>query len=253
MDKYILEYKWTVSRGRESYGYNICSLYVDGKKVSSCNGGGYDMKGTALGNWIARKFEKELLALKPEDMPEQSHWERNAERNVYECECKKCKYEFRMEISSELPTCPICKNSKDMDVSIVYGTLGMNDGKRVVDGRYFYGLSFHDPDYDPGKAVIGENCTDRTITKDGEAIGMTVEEAEKEGKSLGLERYQAFYSASSKTPTERHIVPLIGGACGISSVEAIMKAIGCRLEFVSERSKSSTYILRCGKEREGDE
>ena len=56
-----LKFKYTTSKGRDSYGYNICSLWVDGEKQASTCGGGYDMKGTALGNWIARKFEKELL------------------------------------------------------------------------------------------------------------------------------------------------------------------------------------------------
>lgn len=45
----VLQFKWTISRGRDTYGYNICSLYVDGKKVSGCSGGGYDMMGTCLG------------------------------------------------------------------------------------------------------------------------------------------------------------------------------------------------------------
>ena len=55
------KFKYTTSRGRDSYGYNICSLWVDGEKKASTCGGGYDMKGTALGNWISRKFQKELL------------------------------------------------------------------------------------------------------------------------------------------------------------------------------------------------
>ncbi len=58
-----LKFKWTVSRGRDTYGYNICSLWVDGRKVSSCNGGGYDMKGTALANWIQEKFKEEVKKL----------------------------------------------------------------------------------------------------------------------------------------------------------------------------------------------
>ena len=52
--------KWTISRGRDTYGYNICSLYVGNKKVTSCKGGGYDMKGTALGDWIAQEFQEVL-------------------------------------------------------------------------------------------------------------------------------------------------------------------------------------------------
>ena len=61
-----LKFKYTTSRGRDSYGYNICSLWVDGEKTASTCGGGYDMKGKALGNWIARKFQNELLKFKEE-------------------------------------------------------------------------------------------------------------------------------------------------------------------------------------------
>jgi len=53
-------FKWTVSKGRDTYGYNICSLWIDGDKVSSCNGGGYDMKGTAFGKWLG-EVERENL------------------------------------------------------------------------------------------------------------------------------------------------------------------------------------------------
>jgi hypothetical protein len=60
-DKYNLKFRWTTSRGRDTYGYNICSLLVNGEKVASCNGGGYDMQGTSLGDWVARKFKDQLL------------------------------------------------------------------------------------------------------------------------------------------------------------------------------------------------
>lgn len=154
-----LELKWSVSRGRDTYGYNICSLYVDRVKVSSCNGGGYDMQGTALGNWVERAFREELLTL----------------------------------------TEP------------------------------FYGLTFHDPNYDPAKVVID---------------GQTIEEREEAGLSLGLERYQAFHGASSKVPTERHVIPLIDGACGFGEVEKVLRAIGYRLEYVPTRGRNqSIYRL----------
>ena len=155
----VLEFKWTVSRACDSYGYNICSLYVDGKKVSSCNGGNYDMKGTALGNWIAKAFEKELLTFK----------------------------------------------------------------------KPYYGLTFHDPNYNPGAEVID---------------GKTIVEREKEGLSIGLERYQAFHSASSKLPTEKHIIPLIDGACGFSCMETILDSgLSHRLKYISGSKNRSTYLL----------
>lgn len=153
---YTLRFSWGISRGRDTYGYNICSLYVHGTRVASCNGGGYDMEGTCLGSWIARAFKDRLLKLRKE----------------------------------------------------------------------FYGLTFHNPDFDPGKA---------------EVEGETVEEREEAGKSIGLERYQAFYRASSKLPTRKHRVPLIDGACGMSSVQRILEAVGGSMRLV-RRGKRDTTI-----------
>lgn len=237
-----LEFKWTVSRGRETYGYNICSLYVDGCKVASCNGGGYDMRGTALGRYIARAYADRLNALTPDQMPAQSHWERAREPRML-CDDVDCRIAHKVAKPGtdefELPAlppgteiCPHCGGETHAD---------QRDGRTVDDGRYFYGLTFHDPNFDPGKAVIGCETSDRTF---GGAEGETVEQAEAAGKSLGLERYQAFYSASSKVPTPRHTVPGIDGACGFSSVERIMAAIGLKLEWIKQRSrKTDLYQL----------
>lgn len=60
----VIEFKWTTSRGIETYGYNICTLRDRfGERLGKCSGGGYDMKGTSFGNWIERDFQAELLAL----------------------------------------------------------------------------------------------------------------------------------------------------------------------------------------------
>lgn len=56
--------KWTVSRGRDTYGYNICSLYVNGVKQHSCCGGGYDMTGTVIGNFIQSNFPEQIKKLR---------------------------------------------------------------------------------------------------------------------------------------------------------------------------------------------
>src|ERR1700733_5836464 len=74
------------------------------------------------------------------------------------------------------------------------------DVLRAKIDRPFAGLTFHDPNFNPGDAK-GED-------------GRTIAEREESGDSLGLERYQAFYSASSPLPTERHTIPSIDGACG---------------------------------------
>ena len=156
-----LDFKWTVSKARDTLGYNVVTLRADGKKVAQCNGGGYDMMGTCLGDWIANSmlFRKKLLKFKTE----------------------------------------------------------------------FYGLTFHNPNYDPAKKIIE---------------GQTVEEREKGGKSVGLERYQSFYSASSPLPTKLHNIPSINGACGFSSVEAILKECGYFLDCKTYLTNSQEYNLK---------
>jgi hypothetical protein len=57
-----LAIKWTVSRGQDTYGYNICSLWTNGTKVASCMGGGYDMQGTSLGIYLECAYQPELQA-----------------------------------------------------------------------------------------------------------------------------------------------------------------------------------------------
>jgi hypothetical protein len=123
-------------------------------------------------------------------------------------------------------------------------TIPMNR-RNSQDIQEYYGLSFHDPNYDPGKYIPEP---DGTFTHE-EDRGKTVAQLEKEGKSLGLDRYQAFYRASSSIPTERHIIPLIDGACGKSSVEKILNAIGYSLVYL-KGSKNLTLYRMVEKEKE---
>ena len=62
-DLKLLVYKWTTSKAERSYGWNICSLYADGVKMSSTCGGGYDMQGTAFGDFIQDEYQERLLKL----------------------------------------------------------------------------------------------------------------------------------------------------------------------------------------------
>lgn len=59
-----LSISWTTSRGRETYGYNICRLddRNNGKRYRTC-GGGYDMVGTVFGEWLADVYQERLQAL----------------------------------------------------------------------------------------------------------------------------------------------------------------------------------------------
>lgn len=60
----VIEFKWSVSRGYNTYGYNICRVYIDGQKTKhAVNGGGYDMRGAAFSGWIKEIFSDELKKL----------------------------------------------------------------------------------------------------------------------------------------------------------------------------------------------
>ena len=155
---YNLHFRWTTSRARDTYGYNICTLLVDGIKVSACNGGGYDMQGSCLGGWVA-SFKDELRKLDTE----------------------------------------------------------------------FYGLTWHDPNYDPSQAIPDPED------------GRTIAELEADGKFVDLDRYQQAYKASSKVPTDRHTEPYIDGACGFESVEKIWRAIGGEIRQI-QSTKNHTYF-----------
>lgn len=235
--------RWGVSRAQNSYGYTTCSLRNHhGKRVAACNGGGYDLKGTVIGAWVATTFPKELNKLPLNAFPKRSHFER-AEHPRRVCRNTMCIVE-RIEAGAaaeseeampylphDCEKCPKCGSETEID---------HNDGRVVDDGRGLYSLTFHDPNYDPGKAVIGKDCHDRTL---GTSEGETVAEAEAAGKSLGLERYQAVYAASSPTPTKRHTVPSIDGACGVSCVLNILRAIGLDLHQVASTSKLDVYTI----------
>jgi hypothetical protein len=115
MTNRVLEFKWTASRGRD-YRYNPCTLYVDGKKV------GDDMQGTCLGNWIAHEYRDRLMKLKPEEMPEQAHWERSPNpRRVcpnYDCPVihKKMVDYIKFHLPSDMEKCPHCGAETKIDL-----------------------------------------------------------------------------------------------------------------------------------------
>jgi hypothetical protein len=59
-----LAISWSISRGQDTYGYNICRLddRSTGQRFRT-SGGGYDMIGTVLGQWLATNFQDELLKM----------------------------------------------------------------------------------------------------------------------------------------------------------------------------------------------
>lgn len=60
-----LNFKWSISRGRDTYGYNICTV-KDVQRGTSyrCNGGGYDMQGTSFGEWLQETYQARLVEIK---------------------------------------------------------------------------------------------------------------------------------------------------------------------------------------------
>lgn len=60
-----LEISWSTSRGRDTYGYNICRLddSESRKRYRTC-GGGYDMIGTVFGQWLQEAYPEKLRALR---------------------------------------------------------------------------------------------------------------------------------------------------------------------------------------------
>lgn len=59
-----LTLSWSVSRGRDTEGYNIARLddSISGKRYRTC-GGGYDMIGTVLADWFKGQHQEALQAL----------------------------------------------------------------------------------------------------------------------------------------------------------------------------------------------
>lgn len=61
--RHVLRYDWSTSRGRDTYGYNLLTLREGGYKVASTCGGGYDMMGTVLADFLVSTYPIRLAAL----------------------------------------------------------------------------------------------------------------------------------------------------------------------------------------------
>lgn len=60
----FLSLKWTISRARDTYGYNVLSLTDhDSWKTFRTLGGGYDMEGTVFAEWLAAAHPERLQAI----------------------------------------------------------------------------------------------------------------------------------------------------------------------------------------------
>lgn len=73
-----LFFKWTTSKARDTYGYNICTLKDSrNNKLASTCGGGYDMKGTCFGDFINTYFYDEIRKLNSADFYGLTHYGKN--------------------------------------------------------------------------------------------------------------------------------------------------------------------------------
>lgn len=64
-----LELTWTISKARDSYGYNRLTLRDGNDKFVTC-GGGYDMIGTVFAHWLWKNCKQKIInTIKPDGEP----------------------------------------------------------------------------------------------------------------------------------------------------------------------------------------
>lgn len=64
-----LEFKWGVSKSILNKGREICTLYVNGKKIYTSVGHWIDAKGVIFAYWLENNFQNELKKLNPAYYP----------------------------------------------------------------------------------------------------------------------------------------------------------------------------------------
>ena len=60
MRTHNLTITYGTSRGRDTYGYAVVTLRERGEVKARCNGGGYDMRGTVLADWLQATYQDRL-------------------------------------------------------------------------------------------------------------------------------------------------------------------------------------------------
>lgn len=61
--RHVLRYRWSVSR---SDGYNVLTISEGGTRYATARGGGYDMTGAALADWLEARYPVRLAQLAAE-------------------------------------------------------------------------------------------------------------------------------------------------------------------------------------------
>ena len=59
-----LSLTWGISKGRDTYGYNILTLRDEHGHKYRTMGGGYDMTGTVLGDWLESNYQDRLMKIR---------------------------------------------------------------------------------------------------------------------------------------------------------------------------------------------
>ena len=70
----MIEIRMTRSRGYGTEGWNIATLYANGIKKATTKGGGYDMKGVVIGEYLDETFKAELSAWARENRGARRLW-----------------------------------------------------------------------------------------------------------------------------------------------------------------------------------
>ena len=58
--RHVLRYRWSVSKAD---GYNVITLSEGGQRYATARGGGYDMTGAALADWLESRYPVRLAQL----------------------------------------------------------------------------------------------------------------------------------------------------------------------------------------------
>lgn len=140
MQTQYLALSWSTSRGRDTYGYNICKLTDGHNKYSTC-GGGYDMTGTVFAQYLEANFQDRLKRLH-----------------------KRAGSEYR----------GVAGSYKAREGKHAYALYGRNEKRKVYPGL-FYGMTAH---YDPKgklqKITLDGACGLSSMETIATAIGLEV-------------------------------------------------------------------------------
>jgi hypothetical protein len=77
-----LQFKYSTSKAKSSYGYNVITLYVNGEKVARHCGGGYDMFSSVIGDWMTKQFNEELKKLPSKEHYGVFHYDKEINKRV---------------------------------------------------------------------------------------------------------------------------------------------------------------------------